>query len=307
MIDWNDLRHFLAFARSGSAAAAAEILGVNQSTVQRRLSELERRLGGKLIKRHRSGYTLTDLGEEAVPLATQVETAVMAFERYLAARYTDLTGTIRVTCSPTVGERLKRSALVDTFQQRFPGLTVELLLTDRFVDLSKGEADIGIRSQGRELEDETLVARKIAEQTWAIWASRSYISRHGRPHNREDLARHRLIGCNGTIANHFAATWLRNLAPNATITTYTDSWPGLASAVKSGAGLAALSVAHGSSEGDLVRVLDIPELITRVYLVMHRDMQRAPRVRAFFDFVISELQSFRELLSGASGRSKPSV
>ena len=85
MFDWNDLRHFLAFAREGSTLAAAKVLGVNQSTVQRRLEELEHRLGRRLIERHPGGYRLTELGQEMRSYAERIELAVTDFERHLAA------------------------------------------------------------------------------------------------------------------------------------------------------------------------------------------------------------------------------
>ena len=85
VFDWNDLKYFLAFARNGSMLAAAKTLGVNQSTVQRRLAELEERLCYPLIERHLGGYRLTTLGEQLRPYAEGVEAAVVAFERHLSA------------------------------------------------------------------------------------------------------------------------------------------------------------------------------------------------------------------------------
>src|SRR6266849_466735 len=78
MFDWNDLKHFLAFARQGSTVAAAKMLGVNQSTVHRRLAELEKCLGRRLVERNLTGYRLTELGEELRPYAERVEDAVTA-------------------------------------------------------------------------------------------------------------------------------------------------------------------------------------------------------------------------------------
>jgi DNA-binding transcriptional LysR family regulator len=299
MFNWDDLKHFLAFARKGSVLAAAKVQGVNHSTVYRRLADLEKRLGGRLIKRHLTGYRLTELGQGLLPYAERVEEAVAACERYLASCDEALTGTVRVTCSPTVGDRLRRTPLFETFHGRFPGLRIELVLSDRYVDLSKGEADIAIRSVGREIEDETLVGRKIAEGGWAVYASRAYIERHGRPDCPADIARHSVVKCDGIIAEHSSGRWLRAVAPHATVTACSESWPALVLAVKSGAGLAPLSTALGDGEGDLVRVIhNVPELVTHFYLLMHPDMQRVPRVRAFFDFVVSEVKAFRAVLSG---------
>src|ERR1700733_13738516 len=115
MFNWDDLKHFLAFARTGSISAAAKAQAVNQSTVHRRLAELEERLGRRLVERHLIGYRLTELGAELLPFAEHIEEAVLAFERHLVSSDKELTGVVRVACSPRVGERLKRTPLIDIF------------------------------------------------------------------------------------------------------------------------------------------------------------------------------------------------
>jgi DNA-binding transcriptional LysR family regulator len=312
MFSWDDLKHFLAFARTGSIVAAARAQGVNHSTVQRRLAELEKRLGQKLIERDLNGYRLSKLGEELLPHAERIEEAVAAFGRQIAASGNKRpTGTIRVTCSSTVGLRLKRTALIDAFEASFPGLRVELVISDRILDLSKGEADIAIRSKGGEPEDEALVGRKITDQVWAVYASREYVESHGRPERPEDIGRHRVVQCNGAIANLAAARWLRRVAPHAIVAAYSESWSGVLLAVKSGAGVSPLPRVHGDSESELVRVIDdLPDLVTHFHLLAHRDLYRAPRVRAFFDFVQSEIKTFRAVLSGqavASEKNAPAM
>ena len=294
MFAWDDLKHFLAFARTGSMLGAAKALGVNQSTVQRRLAELEKCLGSRLVIRHLTGYRLTELGEGLLHSAESVEQAVAAFERDLAARDKALSGTVRMTTGSVLADRLRRSTLLDAFHACYPNVRLELVTSDRFLDLSKGEADIAIRAG--ELHDETLVGRKIADAPWAVYASQSYIDRHGTPERVEDIQHHFVVACSGTIADYPAARWLRSVAPHATVAARCDSWSGLVLAVKSGAGLAPLLAYQGDS--DLVRVLDNIDLVTPFYLLMHRDMQRTPRVRAFADFVAVEISGFRKLVSG---------
>jgi DNA-binding transcriptional LysR family regulator len=298
MLEWGDLRYFLAFARAGSMQAAAKTLGVNQSTVQRRISELEERLGRRLVERHLTTYRLTELGRELRPAAERVEAAVATFERQLAASDKDLTGTIRVTCGSILADRLRRTDLIDAFHARHPGLRVELVISDRFLDLSKGEADLAIRAG--EPRDEALVGRKIAEASWAVYASHGYLERHGRPTRPEDIDRHVVVGCGDSIAHYAGARWLQSVAPHAAIASRSDNWPGLVMAVKSGAGLAALLAFQGDNEPDLVRVIDNIDLTTPYYLLMHRDMQQTPKVRAFADFVGSEIKSFRALVAKAA-------
>jgi DNA-binding transcriptional LysR family regulator len=304
VFDWNDLKHFLAFARKGSTLAAAKALGVSQSTVHRRLAELEERLGRRLLERGVAGYRLTELGEELRPLAEQVEEAAAVFERRSAAWNKELAGTVRVTCPTSVADRLLKTPLIDAFHARYPGLRLELVLSDHFLDLSKGEADIAIRVG--ESGDKALIGRTLATARWAVYASRSYVECHGRPESLEELDRHFAVVFDGAMANYSAARWFRATAPGAPIAARSDSWPALISAVKSGAGLAPLPIAVGDRESELVRAIDdIPELAAKYFLLTHRDLHRAPRVRAFFDFVASELKAFRAVLSGpADARNK---
>jgi DNA-binding transcriptional LysR family regulator len=292
MLGWDDLRYFLAFARAGSMQAAAKALGVNQSTVQRRIAELEERVGQRLVERHLGGYRLTELGGELRPAAVAIESAVATFERRLAACDKGLTGIIRVTCGSILASRLQRTPLIDGFHGRNPGMRVELVISDRRLDLSK-EADIAIR--GGEPRDESLVARKIAEAPWAVYASRAYVERHGRPERPADIERHLVVDC---VVKHSGAQWMRSVAPRATFASRADNHPGLVLAVKSGAGLAALLTFQGDGESELVRVIDRIDLVTPYYLLMHRDMQNTPRVRAFADFVASEIKCFRAIISG---------
>jgi DNA-binding transcriptional LysR family regulator len=127
VFEWSDLRYFLAVARAGSTLAAARTLGTSQSTVHRRLAELETRINRKLAKRCSTGYQLTELGQRLLPYAESVEAAIAAFERYSLASDTDLTGSVRVTCSSTMADRLAKSPLIEAFHARYPGLQVELV------------------------------------------------------------------------------------------------------------------------------------------------------------------------------------
>jgi DNA-binding transcriptional LysR family regulator len=297
MFDWNDLRYFLAVARHRSTLAAARALKLNQSTVQRRLTELERRIGRKLVKRHPTGYRLTELGQEMLLYAEHVEQAVLAFEQHLEAAKREAVGVIRVTCPEPLVYRITQSSLLERFHARHPKLRVEFVMSDKYLDLAKGEADVALRSG--DTDDGELVGRKIADSIWAVYASRKYIERHGKPERVEDLDHHRLIGFDEAMANHRAAKWLRQVAPNAKMVARNNSVLGLVYAVKSGVGVAPLPTALGDAEEDLVRVLGpIPELARIWRLLAHPDARRTPRVSAFFDFIVEEIDTLRPILTG---------
>lgn len=297
MFDWDDLRYFLAVARNRSTIAAGRALKVNQSTVHRRLAELERRIGRPLVKREPTGYRLTELGQEMVAHAERVEQAVAAFEQQVEASARNAVGVVRVTCPEPLVYRITQSSLLDRFHARHPGLRVEFVMSDKYLDLAKGDADVALRSG--DTDDGALVGRKIADSLWAVYASRGYIERHGKPARVEDLERHALVGFDETMANHRAAKWLRQVAPNAKVVARNNSVLGLLYAVKAGVGMAPLPTALGDAEEDLVRVLGpIPELARIWRLLTTPELRRTPRVAAFFDFMTGEVEALRPILTG---------
>jgi DNA-binding transcriptional LysR family regulator len=201
-----------------------------------------------------------------------------------------------VTCPEPIVYRMTQSKLIDRFHARHPRLRVEFVTSDRYLDLSKGEADVAFRSGDT---DDELVGRKIADSIWAVYASRGYIERHGKPERVEELSRHLLVGFDDTFANHRAAVWLRQAAPDAKMSARNNSVLGLVYAVKSGIGLGPLPTALGDAEQDLVRVLGpIPELSRSWRLLTHTDLRRTPRISAFFDFIIEERESLKSILTG---------
>lgn len=297
MFDWNDLRFFLAVAAEGSTLAAARALGVNQSTVQRRLADLEAQLGQRLVERLPSGYRLTGLGLAILPHARAVAAQASAFEQALRDLGRAHVGIIRLTCPEPIAFRLTKSGILDRFQARHPGLKVEFVLSDQYVDLAKGEADVALRSG--DTDDAVLVGRKIADSLWAIYASRDYVARHGAPETLADLARHPLIAFEDSMSKHRIMTWLRDVAPDATYAARNTSVLGLIYAAKAGVGVAPLPLTLGDAEADLVRVLGpVPELTRAWRILAHPDQRQTPRIRAFFDFVAQEAGAWHPILTG---------
>ncbi len=296
MFDWDDLKYFLAVARRGSTTAAGKALGISQSTVHRRLSELERRLGRKLMMRETAGYHLTDYAKELLPYAERVEASVIELQRHVKDEMRDLTGVIRVTCPEPVVRILTKSALLERFYARYPGLHVEFVASDRYVDLAKGEADVAIRSGDT---DDELVGRKVAESLWAVYASKSFVEQFGKPSSIEELAKFPLVALAESLSAHRSLIWLKQIAPEANIAVRNASILGLAAAIKSGVGIGALPKAVGGAEPELLDVLGPIRDLTRDWrLLVHPDLRHTPRVAAFFDFVIEERELLGKLLSG---------
>ena len=297
MFDWNDLKYFLALARHGSTLAASRALEVDQSTVQRRIAELERRIGQPLVKREPTGYRLTALGESLRAQAESVEQAVLSLEQQVLAARDEAAGVVRVTCPEPIVLRLQQSSLIDRFHERYPRLKVEFVMSDRYLDLMKGEADVALRSG--DTDDGELVGRKIADSYWSVFASRRYLEQHGRPQTVDELAQHALIGFDDTMARHRAALWLRRIAPEGRIAVRNNSVLGLLYSAKAGLGLAPLPQPIGEAEPELVKVLGPIDELTRIWRVLAAPEQRhTARVAAFYDFIVDEVETLRPILAG---------
>jgi DNA-binding transcriptional LysR family regulator len=297
MFDWDDLRYLLAVAREGSTLSASKALGVNQSTVHRRLAELERQVGLRLVHRHPTGYRLTEMGEQLLPRVAEIEESVAALERAIVSVKHELSGTVRLTCPEPILARVLASGFVDRFHDRYPGLELDFIVSDRYVDLAKGEADVAFRSG--EPNDERLVGRKIADSTWAVYASRDYVARRGKPKTPDDLLEHDLIGFDGVMENHRSTQWLANTLPGAHIVARNNSVLGVVSSVKAGLGVAPLPTPIGDAESTLIQVLPpVPELARSWYVLCHPDQRPTPRISAFIDFVVEELPALKKVLGG---------
>jgi DNA-binding transcriptional LysR family regulator len=297
MFTWDDVKYFLAVARHGSTLAAGKALGLSQSTVHRRIAELERAIGRELVTRSSAGYRLTAFGEEMLPYAEDIERAANAFaERKLALDRVEI-GVIRVTCPEPVMVRIIKSSLLERFYARHPGLRVEFVMSDKYVDLAKGEADVALRSG--DTDDGVLVGRKIADSIWSLYASQSYVQAHGKPETIADLDRHAVVGFDGPMATNRAATWLAEAAPSAAVAARVSSVLGLVSAAKSGAAVVPMPIALGNSEPDLVRLFDqVPELTRSWRILAHPDARKTPAVSAFFAFIGDEIAALRPILTG---------
>jgi DNA-binding transcriptional LysR family regulator len=165
------------------------------------------------VQRQPTGYRLTAFGQEMLPFAKAVERSVQAFERQLHTLGTETAGVIRLTCPGPIVNRIMQTGLLDRFHARHPALRVQFVMSDKYIDLSQGDADVALRSG--DTDDDELVGRKIGDSIWAVYASRTCIERHGQPAEIEDLAEHALVGFDDTMAGHRIAHWLRKVAPDA--------------------------------------------------------------------------------------------
>ncbi|HEX7943584.1 MAG TPA: LysR family transcriptional regulator [Phenylobacterium sp.] len=289
MFDWNDLKAFLAVARGGSTLAASKALGVNQTTVARRIESLEHDLGFKLFERGQTGSRLTEAGEVMIPDAEMVERAAIRFSNQAAGQLRGVAGGLRLTTNELVANSMVIPALPE-FRVAHPDVQVDLVITDRPMDLENGEADLAIRTT-KALAESDLVARKICDHDMALYCSRDYAARRGVPASYDELKDHDLIDVTTDMGEMPAATWMMRHSGGKQPITRSNSMGSLVHAVKAGLGIGALPATIGDIDHDLVRCSDvIEEARVSSWIVTRRELKDTPRVRAFIDFMAPHLQ-----------------
>lgn len=278
MLDWDDLRFFLALARHGSLSAAAKHLRVAQSTVGRRLASLEASLGVRLLNRTPDGYVPTLAGQEVQKHAERLEAEALTLEHAVGGRDTRMAGLVRVTCAETVADHILAQGLA-TLYLRHPEIIVELIPDPRELSLSMREADISVRLNEPDQHD--LVVRRIGTVAFGLYASPEYLERNGRPDFQAGCPGHYVITQLEDIEGAAQAGWLTDLAPRARVSMQTSSHEAAISATIRGGGLACLARFRADRERSITRLPVPPPVPTaRIWLVVHRDNRKVPRIRA---------------------------
>ena len=295
MIDWNLLRHFLAVAQTGSLSAAARRLGVSQPTVGRKIGELETDLDVVLFKRGARGFRLTEAGQSILESASRMEGEALAVERRISGHGTELAGAVRVSASEGIGAIWLTERLA-SLRATHPALAIEIVLDNQPVDLARREADVAVRLFRPKQRD--LVARKVGKLAFGLYASPEYVAQRGAPKRLVDLASHDLIlGIDGPVPPF--ARWFVAAAAGARVVFRTNSLLAQLEAAKRGWGITVQSCAVVSVAGGLVRVLpDAPIPSNDVWIVLHGDMRRSPRVRAVYQAIVTAFTKNAREVSG---------
>ena len=283
-MQWNDLLYILAVVQTGSALRAAERLGVNQATVLRRLDAIEAAAGMQFFERRRSGLKPTEIGALAAQTAMRMECEAQAFQNALAARRRTLAGSVRLTTSVGLADRLVMPGM-RRFQALYPAITVELLIADEKLDIARGEADVALRA-GSGPEGGGIVARRLPDAHWTVYCSRAYAAEHGAPQDRTAIHGHQVVGLDGEMGRLPAWLWLRDSAPGAVMRFRSNSLVNLVSNLKAGLGLGVLPTMIGDAEPELVRCFPPPpELASELWLIVREEIKAQPHVRALTDFL----------------------
>jgi DNA-binding transcriptional LysR family regulator len=288
MLDWNDLRYFLAVHRGRTLAGAAALLKINATTVGRRLTALEEQVHTRLFDRTPDGYVLTAAGRELLPRAERIEVDVLAVEREVSGADQRAAGVVRVNVTEMLATRFI-TAQLPRFIERHPAITLDLNCTRRSVDLGRRDADIALRL-ARPREDD-VVTHKLATIDLALYASESYLARHGVPDQPEvSLAGHRVVLFADARAFSLENDWFEPRLDGASIIMRSDSVSSIFGATLAGAGIALLPRACADAEPTLrcLHTATHPEPRV-VWQTVHRDLAKSARVRAVLDFLAEVL------------------
>ncbi|MGF7210109.1 DNA-binding transcriptional LysR family regulator [Skermanella aerolata] len=295
MLDWDDLRFFLALARTGSLSAAARDLRVAQSTVGRRLTSLEASLGVRLLNRTPDGYMPTLAGEEVRTQAERLEAEALSLERTVGGRDNRLAGLVRVTCAETIASYLLAPCFA-ALHAEHPDMMVELISNPRELSLAMREAEISVRLTRSDQHD--LVVRKIGTLDFGLYAAPTYLERQGEPGYDAGCTGHHLITQLDDIQDAAQANWLADLAPRARIAVQTNSHEAALLAATHGGGLACLARFRADRECGLTRLTTpSPPPSAGIWLVVHRDNRHTVRIRTVLSHISDCVHGLGGILS----------
>lgn len=292
-LDWEKLRLFDSVAEAGSFTEAARRLHMSQPALSRQIAALEDSLGAKLFHRHARGLAMTHEGEQLRAATADMHERIDRAAQAIDASRDRPTGTIRLTTTVSFGSTWLARQLGD-FLDRYPDISVHLMLTDVDLDLAKREADVAIRFH-RPFQTE-LMQRPLAGIRHHLCASADYLARHGRPQSVADLDQHRLIAYGEAAPDYLKGiNWILELGhegnPRAAALTINNSH-GVLQAVEAGAGIAALPsyLIRTSAHVEVV----LPELegpVFRTFFTYPAELRRSLRIAALRDFLAARMTS----------------
>ncbi|PZU14021.1 MAG: LysR family transcriptional regulator [Sphingobium sp.] len=296
MLQSPDLMLFLAIVREGNMVAAGKRLGIDQSTVARRLTALERDLGARLFDRSSRGVSPTPAAFALLAHAERIESELLAASASVAARDDVVEGVVRLATTEMFGAYLV-APHVEALHRRHPRLTLELATQSRSTSLAKREADIAVMltlpPRGR------LIGRKLTDYRLGLYASLDYLERNGTPASMDDLHRHHFVSYIEELAGFPEMIALDQLLPGASVRFRSTSAAAQQAAVAAGMGIGMLHLFSAEQDERLVRLLPAEVESWRSYwVVMHADLQQLPRIRATIGFLEDAVADTR---AGPSG------
>ena len=293
-LDWSDLRHALAVGELGTVAAAARRLGVNATTVQRRLEALETSLGARLFDRTRGGYRPTDAGTAVLEQARRMADQADEIERRVLGRDRELTGVLRLSTAFVIMEHLLPRPLAD-FAGAYPGIEVEVVENAVLIDLARREAnapglaqlqaDVALRLSANVADH--LVGRQLGQTHCRAYALRGAAHLPQAVTPLAELLRDApWVGFERDGVHRVYDRWMRQHLVPGQVRVRVDIFNAVAAMLRTGVGVGILPSFMEARLPELVPVSEvIPELGVPVWMLTHPDLRQTARIRAFMRYV----------------------
>ncbi|MDH3715592.1 MAG: LysR family transcriptional regulator [Gammaproteobacteria bacterium] len=295
-MNWDDLRFALSVAEAGSIAGAARDLGVNRTTVLRRINAFEKSINVRLFERIDSEYTLTPEAEQLLQAARAISGTIDELERKIVGRELKLEGLVRVTTTDSMLLSVVAAPLA-SFNKLHPHISLELVITNSVLNLMRRDADVAIRPSLS--PPELLIGRCVGDLVFGIYGASAYLDRY----QSGDIAAHRWLAVDDSMSGSPPGRWVTANVPVQAVAMRADSFVALQVAAEQGLGLAILPCCLADASADLHRLACGKEdIVTGLWVLTHEDLRGSARVRAFTDHMTRALAAQREILEGTASR-----
>ena len=288
MTNWDDLRIFLAVARTGSISGAARHLNVQHSTISRRMRKMEEKLGARLVERKKTGYELTPAGDNVKQAALRVETEVLGMDGVVVGKDSNLVGPLRVTAINNMASTVLMP-MFSSFSQTYPRVDLHIVVSNIDSSLAQREADVAIRLTNSPTD--TLIGKRMVTVASTIYGNRDYIQ-----HIREQRREPKWIGVE---CCEFHKSWTRHACNEQGHNFYSDDTLLTLAAIREGLGVSYLPCFMGDAEPRLERFCEPdPSHNLGLWILLHPDLKRTARVLAFRDHMSAAVTARKNLFEG---------
>ena len=295
-MNWDNLRYVLSVAEAGSIAGAARDLGVNRTTVLRRINAFEESINVRLFERIDSEYTLTPEAEQLLNAARAMSSTINELERKIVGSELKLEGAVRVTTTDSMLLSVVGASLA-SFNALHPHIRLDLVITNSVLNLMRRDADVAIRPSLS--PPELLIGRRVCDLVFGTYGSPAYLDKHP----CEAIAAHRWLAVDDSMAGSPPGRWVKENVPDTAVTMRADSFVALQVAAEQGLGLAILPCCLADTSTCLRRLAgEREDIVTGLWVLTHEDLRGSARVRAFTEHIAHTLAAQRDSLEGVASR-----
>ena len=287
-LNWDDLKYFLAVAREGSISGGAKKMGVQHSTLSRRLRALESKMGTRLIERKKSGYVLTMEGEKLRKAALNIEYEVLKVDGNLVGRESRLTGELKVTAINNMASTILMPVFA-SFVKKYPAIELHIMVTNQYASLSNRDADIAIRLTNT--PQDTLIGKRLVTIASTVYGSKNYIQKI-----RKEKSQAQWLGVN---CCGFHQAWTKQACHEHSHNFYSDDTVLTQAAIRQDLGLAYLPCFMGDQDIALERYCEPDsDLDLGLWLLFHPDLKKNAKVIAFREHVLEQIHAQKHIFQG---------